>query len=243
MTTFVLVHGAYHGGWCWRMVEPLLTARGHRVLAPTLTGLGERSHLLTPAVTLDTHVEDVINTFRYEDVEDAVLVGHSYGTLVAAAVADRIPTMIRRLVYLDGPVPIDGEAAVDVHPRGHEFAARVVEVDGVAVMPTPSAEALGIGDAKLRRWVEEKMTPQPHNCSTTPLSLSGAYLDLPRSYVLCGGYAADQRAYLSRVTEDEDFEMLTLDTGHDAMVADPKLLADTLHSIADRAGGRGEEAL
>src|SRR5262245_14863398 len=113
MATFVLVHGAWHGGWCWQRVSPLLRARGHEVFAPTLTGLGERSHLLTREIGLETHVADVVNAIRWEDLTDVVLCGHSYGGMVISGAADRMADRVRSLVYLDAFVPADGQSIFD----------------------------------------------------------------------------------------------------------------------------------
>ncbi len=116
MATFVLLHGAFAGGWQWRKPAQLLGAAGHAVLRPTLTGLGERVHLATPEVGLYTHIEDVVNVFRYEEVRDAILVGYSYSGMVATGVAERIPELISQLVYLDADVPQDGQSVADLLP-------------------------------------------------------------------------------------------------------------------------------
>jgi pimeloyl-ACP methyl ester carboxylesterase len=113
-TTYVIVHGAMGGSWDWRVVDSLLTLRGYRIVRPTLTGLGERVHLASPNVGLDTHVEDVVNTILWEGLHDVILVGHSYGGTVITGVADRIPDRIRRLVYLDAFLPVSGEATLDL---------------------------------------------------------------------------------------------------------------------------------
>ena len=123
--TFVLVHGAWHGGWCWRFVRDLLEKSGHRVHAPSLTGLGERKHLARPDIDLDTHIADIVSLLEMEDLSDVVLVGHSYGGMVITGVADRAPERIGRLVYLDAFVPEDGKCTLDyVVP---ERAARMRE--------------------------------------------------------------------------------------------------------------------
>src|SRR5437879_1752139 len=107
MATFVLVHGAWHGGWCWKKLTPLLRSNGHDVFTPTLTGLGERAHLANQAIDLTTHIEDVVSTLDYEDLRGVILVGHSYGGIVISGVADRIPARIGCVVYLDAFVPED----------------------------------------------------------------------------------------------------------------------------------------
>ena len=114
MAMFLLIHGAWHGGWCWKKVTPLLRAAGHEVCTPTLTGLGERAHLLSAEVTLDTHVQDVVGVLEYEDLRDVVLVGHSYGGMVITGVVDRAADRLAHLVYLDAFVPQDGQALADL---------------------------------------------------------------------------------------------------------------------------------
>jgi pimeloyl-ACP methyl ester carboxylesterase len=116
--TFVLVHGAWHGGWCWKKVKALLTTAGHRVYTPTLTGLGERSHLLTPEVDLDTHINDIAALFHYEDIHKAILVGHSYGGMVVAGVAASLVARLAGVIYLDAFLPDDGKALQDYVPLG-----------------------------------------------------------------------------------------------------------------------------
>ena len=116
MTTFVLVHPAWFGGWCWRKVSPVLRARGHEVFAPTLTGLGERAHLASQKVGLEMHVEDVANVLEYEDLRQVILVGNSSGGMVITGVADRMPERIAHLVYLDAFVPEDGQSMLDIIP-------------------------------------------------------------------------------------------------------------------------------
>ena len=133
MATFVLVHGAWHGGWCWRKLTPLLRAAGQEVFTPTLTGLGERAHLGSPDVGLGTHVRDVAQVLWYEDLADVVLVGHSYGGLVIGGVADQVPERLRHLVYLDAFVPEHGQSMLDLGPpeRRPAMQARVAaEGDG-----------------------------------------------------------------------------------------------------------------
>lgn len=115
MATFVLVHGATAGGWVWRPVPSLLRAEGHEVYTPTLTGLGERAHLLSPEVDLGTHIQDVVNVLEFERLSQVILVGHSYGGVVVTAVAERIPERLAQLVYIDALVPADGESVADLY--------------------------------------------------------------------------------------------------------------------------------
>lgn len=138
MATFVLVHGGGHGGWCYRKVAGLLRAAGHAVFTPTLTGLAERSHLVSPAVDLDTHITDVVNLLAWEDLQDIILVGHSYGGMVITGVADRAADRIAELVYLDAAHPLDGESLATVAPQQMEPTyAGVRVVDGVELVMWP----------------------------------------------------------------------------------------------------------
>src|SRR6202040_1266512 len=138
--TFVLVHGAWHGSWCWKRVRKALQARGHDVFTPTLTGVGERSHLLSPDVNLDTHITDVVNLIRWEELSDVVLCGHSYGGCVVTGVADRLPDRIGAMVYLDAFTPEDGESLLDILPgpkRIQLLEATAREGEGWMMPPIP----------------------------------------------------------------------------------------------------------
>jgi pimeloyl-ACP methyl ester carboxylesterase len=124
MANFVLVHGAWIGGWCWRPNAQALRKAGHEVFTPTLTGLGERSHLMNPSINLDTHIADIVNVIKHEELSDVVLVGHSYGGMVVTGVADALAEKIRSLVYLDAFVPESGQALVDLAAAGAETSSR-----------------------------------------------------------------------------------------------------------------------
>jgi len=161
MTDYVLIHGAWHGSWCWARVRRLLAAGAHRVFTPTLTGVGERSHLLSRDVGLDTHVADVANLMIWEDLRDIVLVGHSYGGFVARHVADRMPDRIRSLIYLDAFVPENGKTLFDYLPDNGEGDRKlaVAHGDGWRVPPRPaSAFAVNAADAA---WVDRQCTMHP----------------------------------------------------------------------------------
>ena len=159
---FVLVHGAYHGGWCWRDLKPLLEAAGQRVYTPTLTGLGERAHLARPEVGLETHVEDILALYRYEDLSDTLLVGHSYGGLVVGMVADRMPERINTLIYLDALVPEDGVSLVDLQaPERVEGWRQAAKASGGWLIPPPSSAFYGVTDPALQAWADARCTPQP----------------------------------------------------------------------------------
>ena len=154
MTTFVLVHGAWHGGWCWREVAGRLQSAGHRVFAPTLTGLADRSHLLTRETGLETHILDIVNLLEWEGLDDAVLCGHSYGGMVVTGAADRAAGRLRALVYLDAFVPADGQSLSDMAPpeRVDGMLRDAAERgDGWKVPPLPASAWLD--DPAQQAWV------------------------------------------------------------------------------------------
>jgi pimeloyl-ACP methyl ester carboxylesterase len=168
--TYVLVHGGWHGGWCWKRVTPYLRDSGHTVYTPTLTGLGERSHLASPEINLSTHIQDILNVLIYEDLTDVVLVGHSYSGMVIAGVADRAPERVTRLVYLDAFVPEDGQSLRDIlrPPHGEGVNLESLLVDGWR-LPYPFLERpFGITSEVDKQWVLDKITPQPANTLLEP---------------------------------------------------------------------------
>ena len=151
--TFVLVHGAWHGGWCWRRVGNLLERRGHKVFAPTLTGLGERSHLLSKEVDLDTHITDVVNLIRWEELTDIVLVGHSYGGFVISGVAERAEPAIAAIVFLDAFVPEHGDSMASHGTPATRERVLVAVDQGETSIPPRSAESFNVNAAD-RAWVD-----------------------------------------------------------------------------------------
>jgi pimeloyl-ACP methyl ester carboxylesterase len=179
MTDYVLIHGAWHGSWCWTRVRHLLEAKAHRVFTPTLTGVGDRSHLLSRHVDLDTHVADVANLMLWEDLRDIVLVGHSYGGVVARHVADRMTDQIRSLVYLDAFVPDDGKALLDYLPdNGKGFREQAAaKGDGWKIPPPPAA--FFAVNAKDADGVEHQCTMHPLSTFEAPAQISGACDSIP----------------------------------------------------------------
>lgn len=231
MTTYVLVHGAWHGGWCWVRVAERLRAAGHTVFTPTLTGLSDRSHLLAPTVSLQTHIKDVANLIAWEELTDVVLVGHSYGGMVITGAADLVADRIRTLVFVDAFTPQHGQAAFDL--RAPEANALVRDKarqfgNGWRIPPTP-AETFMVNPAD-RAWVDAKCTDLPIGCFSEKLHLSGAVDRIAdRVYVRAGAYPnptfdkalADARA-------DSRFRAHVVDCGHDIMVDEPAELARIL---------------
>jgi pimeloyl-ACP methyl ester carboxylesterase len=187
MTDFVLVHGTWGGGWQWPPVAERLRKRGHRVFTPTLTGLGERAHLATPSTGLDTHIDDIANAIAWEELSDVALVGTSYGGLVIAGVADRIPERIRNLVFLDAALPQEGKCMLDlVPPERRATVERLAREDGGGyLVPTSLVLDTGIADEAARAAYLARMRPHPLRSLQQPVRLSGRWLEVPgKTYVL-----------------------------------------------------------
>ena len=235
MSTFVLVHGAWHGGWCWDRVAPLLRGAGHEVHAPTLTGLSERAHLLSPLVGLDTHVEDVVRLIDVLGLRDVVLVGHSYAGQVVTGVADRRPEVIARRVYLDAFVGVDGEAARDLLPESveHHWAESAAEQGFGWLVPVRRLSVLGVTEQADVDWLTPKLTAHPWKTYTDRLQLTGAVDDVPAAFVEC---VAWMRAFAGQAdrARDRGWPVHELETGHEAMVTAPKALAEVLIELATR---------
>ena len=231
MTTFVLVHGAWHGGWCWRRVVDRLEKQGHKVYAPTMTGVGDRAHLLTPQVTLQTHINDISRLIKWEGLSDVVLVGHSYGGMVITGVADAVADRVRTLIYVDALTPKHGQCALDI--RSKERNAETLKLAreqgrGWQIPPTKAA-TFNVNEAD-QDWVDSHCTNMPLACFTQPLYLSGqgdAITD--RVYIRAGGYPSDYfDAALHGAEADARFVTHTLGAGHDIMVDDPDGLTEIL---------------
>ena len=223
--TFVLVHGAWHGGWCWERVVQRLQAKGHRVYAPTLTGLCERSHLLTPAVNLTTHVTDVVNEIRWKDLDKVVLVGHSYGGPVITGVAEQVGDRIASIVYLDAFIPADGQSVADTAPATFSFS-------GLSV-PAPKASGFNVNAAD-QAWVDSKLTPQPTACMTEKLRVTGAYKRIPkRVYIQAVRNGRGQFDGAVRgLAADRAWIIHKVESGHDVMVDKPDELTALLEASA-----------
>src|SRR5215475_12553183 len=188
MTTFVLVHGAWHGGWCYKRVARLLRQAGHEVYTPTLTGLGEHAHLMNREIDLDTHVKDIVGVIRYEELSDVVLCGHSYGGMVITGVAEQLAAKMRSLVYLDAFVPENGKSVFDYLPseqseQMRDDAARNGE--GYKIMPI-SAAAFSV-NAQDAAWVDAMCVKQPLATLEQKLKVSGRQVP-NRVYPLAAGW-------------------------------------------------------
>jgi pimeloyl-ACP methyl ester carboxylesterase len=224
---FVLVHGAGHGGWCWVRVARLLRAAGHEVFTPTLTGVGERAHLLTADVGPATMVQDVVAVLENEELRDVVLVGHSFGALVALGVADRVPHRLRRLVLLDGLVVEPGQRGFDGVPP--DVAESRTAAATELAFPVPSASAVGLTDPDDRAWVDRRLTPQPLRSYAEPFGLRHPLGNgLPITYIRCTDPPFPTLLSGQAIARREGWDWREIPTGHDAMISAPEATAAEL---------------
>lgn len=231
-TTFLVAHGAWSAGWAWKKMHPLMRAAGHRLITPTCTGLGEREHLANPSVDLETHIQDMLGVIKFEQLDAFVLIGHSYGGMVATGVADRVPERIAKLVYLDAFVPQDGQALVDlVTPATAErMRAGAKAGDGWRVPPNPVPPDTSAEDAK---WIQALRLPQPLKTLETPLRLRNSDTRIPRTYI-----------YAKRTPPEDPFKQFAdrakrehwayheMDASHSPHVTAPTALMELLQSVA-----------
>jgi pimeloyl-ACP methyl ester carboxylesterase len=233
MTTFVLVHGAWHGGWCWRRVADLLERRGHKVSAPTLTGLGERSHLISGSINLDTHITDVVNVLTWEDLRDIVLVGHSYGGWPISGAIEQAFDRIASVVYLDAFVPEDGQTPLDLASEFARKGALEAMAKGDVSWPGPPAATFHVND-KDQAWVNGKLTPQPVGVMLQPIKLSGARERLrKKAYIRAPQYPQPTfDSYYRAKKADPSWRVFEVPCGHDVMVDRPEELAGILLQVA-----------
>lgn len=229
MANFVLVHGAWHGGWCWKKLTPLLRAAGHQVYTPTLTGLGERAHLLSRAVNLDTFVQDVLAVMEFEELQDVVLVGHSAAGIFLPILVERALPRLRHVVYLDAASAPSGQALFDRYPQTREAFAGLIATAGEGWrVPVPDT-TFGVTDPDDIRWLQSHLTPHPLAASEQPALYAQDPRPLvPHTYIACIG---DNPPGGAKFPEGEGMAYLELATGHDAMITAPQALAKILVSL------------
>jgi pimeloyl-ACP methyl ester carboxylesterase len=229
---FVLVHGAWHGGWCWRRVANSLSAAGHVVFTPTLTGLGERAHLVRPGITIDDGATDVVNVIKAEELEDVILVGHSYGGGPVSLVADRIPEALKHLVYLDATILFDGQSLFStLHPTVVAERLKLAEESsGGLTIPPPAPGVFGVTDPRDAEWLRRRLTPQPVDCYRTPIRLNHPPGNgVKKTYISCTHplYKPTRPAH-DWAKSHKDWRYIELPCGHDAMVICPDALVEIL---------------
>jgi pimeloyl-ACP methyl ester carboxylesterase len=239
MATYVLVHGGGHGGWCYERVARLLRDAGHDVYTPTLTGLGERSHLGSANVDLDLHIQDVVAVLHYDDLHDVILVGRSYGGMVITGVGDRAAARIGRIVYLDAATPINGQSLVDVAGPVIEAVRPMGEVvDGLelVLLPAPDAGLLyGVTEPADLAWTAERLAGHPWQCFEQPLRLTNeaALWAIPQYHIVCTSTLATRDPDLMAKAREEG-RLWDIDTGHDLMITEPEAVANALIEVAAR---------
>jgi pimeloyl-ACP methyl ester carboxylesterase len=236
MATFVVAHGAWSAGWAWRKMRPPMQAAGHALVTPTHTGLGERAHLSHADIDLDTHVGDVLNVLAFEDLRHVILIGHSYGGMVATGVADRARDAVDRLIYLDAFAPDDGESLFDLVPQAHAETMRAkaaADGEGWRVPPNPMPPDTPTED---RAWADPRRVPQPIKTFETKLSLKNGPLTLPRHYIYCrrAGPGDPFRRSYERAGR-EAWGLSELDASHNPHITAPEALMAALDAIARRA--------
>jgi pimeloyl-ACP methyl ester carboxylesterase len=237
VATYVLVHGGGHGGWCYQRVARLFRAEGHLVYTPTLSGLGERSGLLTDAIDLALHAEDVAAVLHYEDLRDVILVGHSYGGMVITGAADMAADRVGKLVYLDAATPRNGQSLVDVAgPVINAVRPMGQVVDGIelVLLPAPDAGLLyGVTDPDDLAWMAERLTGHPWKCFEQPLALQNedALWAIPQYHIVCTSTVATRDKSLMDQARAEG-RLWEIDTGHDLMITEPARTADALLQVA-----------
>lgn len=230
--TFVLVHGAWHGGWCWRRVSDLLEKRGHKVFAPTLTGLGERSHLLRAGINVSTHVTDVVNVLQWERLAGVVLCGHSYGGMVISGVAEQMAGAIGSIVFLDAFVPENGDSMAALTSQAVRDTLKAANERGELGVPPRPAAAFLVNE-KDQAWVDAMCVPQPIGTMTEVLKRTGAHERIARkAYIRAGAYPNPgfDKA-LARVKADASWRTYDVPCGHDVMVDMPERLAEILQEV------------
>ena len=238
--TFVLVHGAWHGGWCWRRVANGLRARGHRVFAPTLTGVGDRTHLFSKDISLQAHVEDILSVVETEELSGFVLVGHSYGGFVISGVADTLRERVSCYVYLDGSVPPDMSPGASFSwadfnpPDAREARLKSVREEGKGVgLPAPPPSAFAVTEPSDVAWLRRRLRPMPVGTyiGTFTFKNSGSN-GLKRTYIASTKppYAL-LAATRNRIKDDHTWSYSTIEAGHDSMVTSPDELTALLAAV------------
>jgi pimeloyl-ACP methyl ester carboxylesterase len=232
MADIVVAHGAWSAGWAWKKMRPLLSSRGHRLWTPTYTGVGERSHLARPDIDLDVHIRDVVQVLEFEDLRDIVLVGHSYGGMVATGVADRAAERIARLIYLDAFVPGDGQSLATLMSLDGAAADawRAAAEDGWRVPPRPLPPDTDEAD---RAWAAPRRMPQPIGTLVQPLRLDRGEPAMPRSYIYCQrADAADPfRRFLERARSEPGWTAHEIDASHNPHITCPEALTELFSRI------------
>jgi hypothetical protein len=226
---FVLVHGAWHGGWCWRRVADLLEKSGQRPFTPTLTGLGERSHLMSKDIVLDTHIADIVNVIAWEDLNDICLVAHSYGGWPVCGALEKVVDRVSSVIFVDAFLPEDGQKALDLASEFSRKGTLEAIAKGEISRPAPKAETFYVNESD-RPWVDAKLTAQPVGVALQQIRLTGAREKvLKKTYIRAPVYPqpAFDRYYAAKKA-DPAWQTYEIDGGHDVMIDRPQRLVEIL---------------
>ena len=233
---FLLIHGAWHGGWVWNEISEILRYQRYSVSTPTLTGLGEKKHLLSSKITIDTFIEDVVNHIIFENLNNIILVGHSFAGSVISGVADRLKDRIQKLIYFDAMILIDGQKPFDITPK--ETVEQRIELakkfgNNISI-PAPSADAFGVFDIKKSLLLEEKLTPHPLSAFQSKLILKNEVGNgIPLSYIFCTKPVYKSLESSREVVRKMKWPIFELNAGHDAMLTHPKETLNLLMKICN----------
>ena len=233
---FLLIHGAWHGGWVWNEISDILRYQRYSVSTPTLTGLGEKKHLLSSKITIETFIEDVVNHIIFENLNNIILVGHSFAGSVISGVADRLKDRIQKLIYFDAMILIDGQKPFDITPK--ETVEQRIELakkfgNNISI-PAPSADAFGVFDIKKSLLLEEKLTPHPLSAFQSKLILKNEVGNgIPLSYIFCTKPVYKSLESSREIVRKMKWPIFELNAGHDAMLTHPKESLNLLMKICN----------
>ena len=233
---FLLIHGAWHGGWVWNEISEILNYQGYSVSTPTLTGLGEKKHLLSSKITIETFIEDVVNHIIFENLNNIILVGHSFAGSVISGVADKLKDRIQKLIYFDAVILKDGQKPFDIAPK--ELVKQRIELakrfgNGISI-PAPSADAFGVFDVKKSLLLEEKLTPHPLSTYNSKLTIKNEIGNgIPLSYIFCNDPVYKSLESSREVVRKLRWPIFELNAGHDAMLTHPKETLNLLMKICN----------
>ena len=233
---FLLIHGAWHGGWVWNEISEILNYQGYGVSTPTLTGLGEKKHLLSSKITIDTFIEDVVNHIIFENLNNIILVGHSFAGSVISGVADKLKDRIQKLIYFDAVILKDGQKPFDIAPK--ELVKQRIELakrfgNGISI-PAPSADAFGVFDVKKSLLLEEKLTPHPLSTYQSKLTIKNEIGNgIPLFYIFCNDPVYKSLESSRKVVRKLKWPIFELNAGHDAMLTHPKETLNLLMKICN----------
>ncbi len=230
MSIFLIAHGSWSAGWVWKKMHPLMAAHGHRLITPTYTGVGERAHLAHKDINLDTHIEDMLQVLFYENLRDVILLGHSYGGMVATGVADRARDRIKHLVYLDAYAPEEGKSSHDYSTAERRDSQRKNAVDGWKVMPGNVPADTSPED---KVWLTERRTPQPIQTYEQKFHYRNGPLTLPRTFIYAKKHMAGDpfRPFMEK-GKREGWKVYEIDASHSPHVTVPEELMKILDEVA-----------